>query len=186
MLDITQKTIGDVFSSAVAIWPDAVLFISPKTISSKKSELTYANAQKRIMFYQARFQDAGYGYGERIALLLGNRVEHYLIKLAANNLGISVVPLNPDLSAFELIYILKDSNSILIITIPSGTTTHYADIAKKIGNPQSIRAVASAIAKNPIAWLIPCHRVLRKSGDLGGYRWGENIKRRMLSSELLK
>lgn len=79
---------------------------------------------------------------------------------------------------------LKVWNALL--TIPSGTTTHYADIAKKIGNPQSIRAVASAIAKNPIAWLIPCHRVLRKSGDLGGYRWGENIKRRMLSSELLK
>jgi len=116
MLNIDQKTIGNVFSSAVSLWPDAIFFITPETISSKKIELTFSDALIKIKFYENQFLRTGYGYGERIALLLGNRVEHYLIKLAANNLGISVVPLNPDLSSSELIYILNDSHSILLVT----------------------------------------------------------------------
>ncbi|MEM9569484.1 MAG: methylated-DNA--[protein]-cysteine S-methyltransferase [Bacteroidota bacterium] len=67
--------------------------------------------------------------------------------------------------------------------IPHGTTTHYQAISHKLNKPQSTRAVANAIAKNHIAWLIPCHRVLRKSGQLGGYRWGVQIKKNLLIAE---
>ena len=70
-----------------------------------------------------------------------------------------------------------------LLDIPKGTTATYTDIACAVGYPNAVRAVASAIGKNPIAWLIPCHRVLQKSGGYGGYRWGLDIKSRMLSFE---
>lgn len=70
-----------------------------------------------------------------------------------------------------------------LCAIPRGTTTHYQAIAIKLEKTKSTRAVANAIAKNHIAWLIPCHRVLRKSGALGGYRWGLQIKKDLLAAE---
>ena len=71
-----------------------------------------------------------------------------------------------------------------LIDIPMGETSTYSFIASKTGNPKAVRAVATAIGKNPIAWLIPCHRVIRKSGEIGGYRWGEKIKKMILSNEI--
>ncbi len=61
----------------------------------------------------------------------------------------------------------------------------YSAIAESIGAPGSTRAVGSAVGANPVGWLIPCHHVLRKSGALGGYRWGEDRKRAMLAWEAL-
>ena len=71
-----------------------------------------------------------------------------------------------------------------LLRIPEGTVVSYADVAKGVGRPDAVRAVAGAVAKNPIAWLIPCHRVLRSSGELGGYRWGVARKKMMLAREL--
>lgn len=68
-------------------------------------------------------------------------------------------------------------------SIPYGEVRSYADVAKGIGAPQSVRAVAGACARNPVAILVPCHRVIRQSGQLGGYRWGIERKRRMLERE---
>lgn len=67
--------------------------------------------------------------------------------------------------------------------IPAGTTVTYSDVAVAIGQPSSIRAVASACARNPIALMIPCHRVVPKTGGLGGYRWGVARKRALLDLE---
>lgn len=67
--------------------------------------------------------------------------------------------------------------------IPIGTTVYYSDIACTIGQPTSVRAVARACATNPIALLVPCHRVVPKSGGLGGYRWGVDRKRALLALE---
>ena len=67
--------------------------------------------------------------------------------------------------------------------IPAGTTTTYAEIAARIGEPRSVRAVAGAIASNPIAVAIPCHRVIRTDGTLSGYRWGVARKRALLKRE---
>ncbi|MDA9304985.1 MGMT family protein, partial [Amylibacter sp.] len=71
-----------------------------------------------------------------------------------------------------------------LLKIPVGKVTTYSDIAYQIGNPSAVRAVATAIGKNPICLLIPCHRVISKSGGMGGYRWGLNIKNNLLVSEL--
>ena len=67
--------------------------------------------------------------------------------------------------------------------IPAGETTTYAKIAEAIGRPKAVRAVGTAIGANPIAYLIPCHRVIRTDGGLGGFRWGLDCKKKMLEWE---
>jgi AraC family transcriptional regulator of adaptative response/methylated-DNA-[protein]-cysteine methyltransferase len=69
--------------------------------------------------------------------------------------------------------------------IPLGDTASYGDVAKRIGEPAATRAVASACAKNQIAVLIPCHRVIAADGRLAGYRWGTERKRDLLKRETL-
>ena len=70
-----------------------------------------------------------------------------------------------------------------LCAIPAGTTASYADIARAIGAPASVRAVAHACAANRIAVAIPCHRVIRTDGSLSGYRWGVERKRTLLQRE---
>lgn len=67
--------------------------------------------------------------------------------------------------------------------IRMGETATYTEIAARIGSPQAVRAVASACASNPVAVAVPCHRVVRKGGALGGYRWGLARKRKLLDRE---
>ncbi|NKB37453.1 MAG: methylated-DNA--[protein]-cysteine S-methyltransferase [Gammaproteobacteria bacterium] len=70
-----------------------------------------------------------------------------------------------------------------LLRIPAGSISSYQKLADEIGKPKSVRAVANAIGANPVAYLIPCHRVLRSSGELSGYRWGQDRKRLMLARE---
>ena len=70
--------------------------------------------------------------------------------------------------------------------IPYGSTRSYGEIAQALGQPQAARAVARACATNPAAIVIPCHRVVRQDGDLGGYRWGLERKRALLAQEQAK
>jgi AraC family transcriptional regulator of adaptative response/methylated-DNA-[protein]-cysteine methyltransferase len=67
--------------------------------------------------------------------------------------------------------------------IPPGSTASYGDIAARMGNPRAARAVAQACASNPVAVAIPCHRAVRSDGSLGGYRWGEERKSKLLEQE---
>ncbi|HMG12841.1 MAG TPA: MGMT family protein, partial [Gemmatimonadaceae bacterium] len=67
--------------------------------------------------------------------------------------------------------------------IPFGETRSYSEIATAIGSPKAVRAVASACANNRAAVVIPCHRVVRQTGELGGYRWGIERKRQLLAKE---
>jgi AraC family transcriptional regulator of adaptative response/methylated-DNA-[protein]-cysteine methyltransferase len=68
-------------------------------------------------------------------------------------------------------------------SIPYGQTRSYSEVAVAIGQPNAARAVASACARNTVAILIPCHRVIRGTGDLGGYRWGLDRKKRLIELE---
>ena len=70
-----------------------------------------------------------------------------------------------------------------LLQIPDGEATTYGTIATAIGRPTAVRAIGSAVGKNPIGYLIPCHRVLRSDGALGGYRWGESRKSAILTRE---
>jgi AraC family transcriptional regulator, regulatory protein of adaptative response / methylated-DNA-[protein]-cysteine methyltransferase len=70
--------------------------------------------------------------------------------------------------------------------IPAGSTATYTELASRIGSPNSVRAVAQACASNPLAVIVPCHRVLRSDGALAGYRWGLERKRMLLEREALR
>jgi AraC family transcriptional regulator of adaptative response/methylated-DNA-[protein]-cysteine methyltransferase len=67
--------------------------------------------------------------------------------------------------------------------IPYGSTRSYSEIAKAIGHPKAVRAVARACATNPVSLVIPCHRVIRGDGSLGGYRWGLERKQVLIQEE---
>ncbi len=70
-----------------------------------------------------------------------------------------------------------------LLSVPSGRVTTYSELASAIGSPKAVRAVGTAVGQNPVSWLIPCHRALRKSGELGGYHWGLPVKRALLAWE---
>ncbi len=70
-----------------------------------------------------------------------------------------------------------------LTSIPRGETRTYSDVARAIGSPSSVRAVARACATNPIALVVPCHRVIGTDGKLHGYRWGMDVKRTLLDAE---
>ena len=70
-----------------------------------------------------------------------------------------------------------------LLTIPRGEVRSYSDVAKGIGNERATRAVANACGRNPISLAIPCHRVVREGGTLGGYRWGIEKKQWLLDHE---
>lgn len=89
----------------------------------------------------------------------------------------SEIPLDVQASAFQW-KVWRELQKI-----PFGETRSYAAIASAIGSPRAVRAVASAIANNRIAVVIPCHRVIRQSGELGGYRWGLERKQRLIAKE---
>jgi len=70
-----------------------------------------------------------------------------------------------------------------LLTIPMGRLTTYSDLARSAGAPKAARAVGAAVGKNPISFVVPCHRVVGKNGDITGYHWGISRKRAMLGWE---
>ncbi len=70
-----------------------------------------------------------------------------------------------------------------LLRVPFGGVSTYADLAKAAGSPSAVRAVASAVAANPVAWLIPCHRVIRAEGVVGEYHWGSERKTALIGWE---
>ncbi|KAJ8916517.1 hypothetical protein NQ315_000159 [Exocentrus adspersus] len=70
-----------------------------------------------------------------------------------------------------------------LVNLPRGSTCSYEDVAKALGNSKAVRAVANSVAKNKVAYLVPCHRVIKKGGGLGKYRSGPERKLRILKDE---
>jgi len=107
---------------------------------------------------------------------LGNHRAALESYLAGDRMSLGL-PLNISATAFQQ-RVWK-----LLASIPYGETRSYTDIAVAMGKPQAARAVARACASNPVAIAVPCHRVLRKEGDLAGYRWGVERKQKLLDNE---
>jgi AraC family transcriptional regulator of adaptative response/methylated-DNA-[protein]-cysteine methyltransferase len=70
-----------------------------------------------------------------------------------------------------------------LVRIPAGHVLAYADVARLVGAPRAVRAVASAVAANPIACLVPCHRVIQSTGAFGQYHWGKARKAALIGLE---
>ncbi|HJQ11962.1 MAG TPA: bifunctional DNA-binding transcriptional regulator/O6-methylguanine-DNA methyltransferase Ada [Gemmatimonadaceae bacterium] len=100
-----------------------------------------------------------------------------VVAVVEGSARLSNVPLDVQASTFQL-KVWQE-----LQRIPPGETRSYSEVAAAIGSPRAVRAVASACANNRVALLIPCHRVIRESGELGGYRWGLDRKKRLLEKE---
>jgi methylated-DNA-[protein]-cysteine S-methyltransferase len=94
-----------------------------------------------------------------------------------------------DLSAINGVPVRQRSGAFLehawdvLRTVPAGAPVTYTEYAAKSGRPAAVRAAASACARNAAALFVPCHRVLRTDGSLGGFRWGVDVKRMLLAHE---
>jgi O-6-methylguanine DNA methyltransferase len=111
--------------------------------------------------------------------------------LGANQTAIQQLKeyLNGERTEFDLAIDLQNGTQFqqkvwrTLQTIPFHTTLSYSELACKVGKPDAIRAVATAVGKNPVMILVPCHRILRKDGSLGGYRGGMEMKQKLLKLE---
>ena len=123
---------------------------------------------------------------EKIKLELSPKKGLYYFKKIKPNLK-CYINQKEKLSKFPINFIWGTSFQIgvwkQILKIPHGSLSNYSKIAKNINNLKAVRAVGNAIAKNPILIYVPCHRVVTKSGNLGGYRWGMPTKRKLLHIE---
>jgi methylated-DNA-[protein]-cysteine S-methyltransferase len=94
-----------------------------------------------------------------------------------------------DLNAVDVVPVRQRSGPFLehawdvLRTVPAGAPVSYTEYAAKSGRPMAVRAAASACARNAVALFVPCHRVLRNDGSLGGFRWGLPVKRWLLDHE---
>ncbi len=104
-----------------------------------------------------------------------SRILHYLEGSRAEELN--GLPLDIRATSFQY-RVWRELRSI-----PFGSTISYSEIARRVGSPRAIRAVANVCAANPVALVIPCHRVVRKWGELGGYQWGLERKQSLLEKE---
>src|SRR5690606_21862578 len=129
-------------------------------------ELLLQDLQKR--FPKAHLMGGDAQFEERVAKVVG--------LVEAPSLGFDL-PLDIRGTAFQ------ERVWQALRAIPAGTTVSYAELAARVGTPAAIRAVASACGANSLAVAIPCHRVVRRNGDLAGYRWGIERKRELLKRE---
>jgi methylated-DNA-[protein]-cysteine S-methyltransferase len=94
-----------------------------------------------------------------------------------------------DLAAIDAVPVAQKGGEFLghawdvLLTVPAGTPVTYAEYARLAGRPPAVRAAAQACARNAAALFVPCHRVVRTDGSLGGYRWGLDVKRWLLTHE---
>lgn len=125
------------------------------------------NEQEALNEFRKRFPHSVFSHNQALA-------EKYGLELSESKLSLKLKPVGSNFQK-EVWAALQQ--------IPAGTIVTYTDVALDVGKPNAVRAVANAIGANPIAWLIPCHRVIRSDGKLGGYRWGPERKIQMLKSE---
>ena len=118
-----HQTIGDVWNDAVRRYGERPFLVIPaaaeRSYCRDGLEITYAEANGEVERLMVAYADAGYGLGHRVALLLENRPEHLLHRLALNCLGVSCVPINPDYRPAEIAYLIDHSEPELILTLRS-------------------------------------------------------------------
>jgi AraC family transcriptional regulator, regulatory protein of adaptative response / methylated-DNA-[protein]-cysteine methyltransferase len=117
----------------------------------------------------------------RATILAGDRALQDLVKVVVALIDDSTQPVELPLDIRGTTFQLRVWQALT--KIPAGETLSYAQLARSIGAPTSVRAVARACASNHIAVLVPCHRVIASSGELTGYKWGIERKRRLLQQE---
>jgi len=171
---------------------------SRAAVSNEVKEVRYATAQSALGWLLVARSDRGV-----CAVLLGNDPREleedlrsrmpaaklevgdeacaYVAATIAAHVENPSVPLDFTLDARGTPFQLRVWKALR--AIPAGMTISYSELARQVGTPEAVRAVASACGANPIALAVPCHRVVSKDGSLGGYRWGVERKRALLQRE---
>lgn len=165
MIPETTRSVHEVFEEACRRFPDRpMLNVLPDTAATygiAAGEITYAQAAERVGAWAEALRAAGYGRGMRVALLLENRPDFFLVWLAVNRLGGSVVPINPDLRRAELEYLIGHAEPALIIAIPTrleelraaaaaaGVAAPAIPPGAPVPAPRANAAVAAATACGP-------------------------------------
>jgi AraC family transcriptional regulator of adaptative response/methylated-DNA-[protein]-cysteine methyltransferase len=171
-----------VFGEAFIAWADRGIFQLIFLAQDISKEQGYVDAQKAL---QQQWPCASLQEDSMTAKALIAHVfcrEQYPVSLPDNPLSEELFSESP-LSLFVMGTPFQTQVWQALLSIPVATVTSYREIAQTIGRPKAMRAVGSAIGANPIAFLIPCHRVIQQSGCLGGYRWGEVRKHAMYAWE---
>ncbi len=122
--------------------------------------------------YQARWPDAHWEENSRLTLPYNRRIFGGVKTNGKPSITLLLRGTNFQIKVWEA-----------LLRIPVGSVVPYQDLAVNVCSARAARAVAGAVARNPIAFLIPCHRVIRKAGGIGGYHWGTARKRAMLAWE---
>jgi AraC family transcriptional regulator of adaptative response/methylated-DNA-[protein]-cysteine methyltransferase len=135
--------------------------------------LFMGNEQEMLQDLNRRFPKAKINRNDKVLEALSSQVIHYLDH-PQNNMNFTL-----SLQGTEF----QQSVWKQLAKIPCGKTWTYKDIAENLGNPKSVRAVAQACGANPVAILVPCHRVIASNGALSGYYWGVDIKQKLLQRE---
>ena len=140
MIDIDDtSTVSGAFDAAAQRWPENVLLaVAPnreRDYHPAGIEITYAQAAAEIARLAQRYQEAGYGLGHRVALMLDNRPEHFLHKLALNSIGACVVPINPDYRAGEIAYLLDHSGADLAVALSARRAQLAGGLAQASNRP---------------------------------------------------
>jgi AraC family transcriptional regulator, regulatory protein of adaptative response / methylated-DNA-[protein]-cysteine methyltransferase len=163
---------GEIISYGCAESPVGRLLIAstPRGVCSVEIGGSRAELERKL---RARFPQAELRADERAAAAAGAALSAML----SANAAAPCLALDPRGTAFQRL--VWDA----LKKIPAGRTKTYAEVAREIGRPRAVRAVARAIATNSIAIAIPCHRVVGAGGRLSGYRWGPERKRRLLELE---
>ena len=156
-------------------WAVVPTSMGPMLVAATDKGVCRLSFDEGVEALEARFPNADLieGGAEFAALL-----EQVVASVEAPGEGFAHIPLDVKGTAFQ------EACWKALREIPAGETRTYAEIAAAAGNPKAVRAAGSANARNNVAVLIPCHRVIRTGGDLGGYAYGLDIKRELLRREM--
>ena len=167
MLKVDDLTIGEAFEHAVSAWPANEFMVVPKDAERAYYpagwSCTYAGAARYVNDFAERLRVAGYGRRHRVAVLLENRPEMLLWKLACNTVGAAWVPINPDYRAAEMAYVLADSDAALVI-VAAGHAELMQAALREAGSAAAC-VVWDDAAPEPVA--LPPARVRAGDGRVG-------------------
>ena len=168
-----DKSFGIEYGGGSSIWGEFVVFFSKDRLCG----LAFTNKGENdlvVSDYQQRWSKFTYRENNRAAII--DNLQHILngeTKFEYPFLKLLLIG-----SPFQI----KVWRALL--SIPKGYLISYSHLAKLAGSPNAIRAVGTAIGRNPISYIVPCHRIIRDNGVLSGYRWGRQRKRMLIASEL--
>jgi len=172
---VVDTALGPMLVAASDAGVCRVAFGEVSVASDEQSGENEANALIRSLL--SRFPKATHGRGDRRFATTVAAVAALVSESSDSRRQVREIPLDIEGTLFQ------SQVWRVLQGIPAGSTMSYAEVAAAIGRPSAHRAVANACGANPVALLIPCHRVTRRGGGLGGYRWGVARKRSLLAAE---